>query len=39
MASLTHGHEPKQALGKLNDREAWCAAVNAIAKNQTQLTS
>ena len=39
MASLTHGHEPEQALGKLKDREAWCAAVHAIAKNQTQLSS
>ena len=32
------GHEFEQALGDGDDKEAWCAAVHAVAKSQTQLS-
>ena len=32
------GHEFEQALGVDDDREAWCAAVHGVTKNQTRLS-
>ena len=32
---LLNGHEFEQTLGRVKDREAWCAAVYGVAKSWT----
>ena len=33
-----NGHEFEQILGDSEDREAWCATVHGVARNQTRLS-
>ena len=33
-----NGHEFEYTLGVGDGQEAWCAAINGVAKNQTQLS-